>query len=139
MLKEAICIGVTKEIALLNACKELGFEEFDADKMDFEILELPSKKVLGLFGGRPAKVKLTLKISAAQAAEDFVRGIVKGMELSDIQLKDNNPVVDFLAFAMGLENIQFINFRGPTLPHPKNTVLRYPIIRHRTLPRGHLF
>ena len=108
MLKEAICIGVTKEIALLNACKELGFEEFDADKMDFEILELPSKKVLGLFGGRPAKVKLTLKISAAQAAEDFVRGIVKGMELSDIQLKttekDNVIIYTALNFLFRINN-----------------------------------
>ncbi len=50
MLKEAISTGATVEEAKENACKELGVETYD-DRIDFEIIELPAKKVLGLFGG----------------------------------------------------------------------------------------
>ena len=60
MLKEAIAVGATVEAAKEAACKELGVETFD-DRIEFEIIEMQSKKVLGLFGGRPAKVKVTLK------------------------------------------------------------------------------
>ena len=83
MLREFIGIGATVEEAKEAACKELGVETYD-DRIDFEILEMQSKKVLGLFGGRPAKVKVTLKLSAAQAAEDYIRNIISHMELNDI-------------------------------------------------------
>lgn len=115
MLKEAIGTGATKEEALENACKELGFDAYDDDNMDFEIIDFPSKKVLGLFGGRPAKVKVFLKITAAQAAEDFVRGIVKGMELEDIRLKtteaDNVITIDIEGEDVGF----IIGRRGETM------------------------
>ena len=66
MIREAIATGATVEEAKENACKELGVETYD-DRIDFEIIEMQSKKVLGLFGGHPAKVKVILKQSAAQA------------------------------------------------------------------------
>ena len=53
MMKEAIGIGENTQIALQNACAELGV---DTDKVEFEIIEFEKKKVLGLFGGNPAKV-----------------------------------------------------------------------------------
>ncbi|MCM1543752.1 MAG: Jag N-terminal domain-containing protein [Ruminococcus sp.] len=55
MIKEAIATGATVEEAIANAKAALG-APFDAD-IKSEIIELPKKKVLGLFGGAPAKAK----------------------------------------------------------------------------------
>ena len=54
MIKEAVATGENVEVAFANACKALGVETIDAE---CEILEMPQKKTLGLFGGRPAKVR----------------------------------------------------------------------------------
>lgn len=59
MIKEAIATGDTVEVAFANACRELGVDTTDAD---CEVLEMPQKKTLGLFGGRPAKVRAYLEI-----------------------------------------------------------------------------
>ena len=115
MLREAIGTGATVEEAKEAACKELGVETYD-DNIEFEILELPAKKVFGLFGGRPASVKITIKSddeeevieapvkatatataqvkeekkkpnkSAAQAAENLIRNIILNMDLKDITI-----------------------------------------------------
>ena len=53
MIKEAIATGDSVEVAFANACRELGVETIDAE---CEIIEMPQKKTLGLFGGRPAKI-----------------------------------------------------------------------------------
>lgn len=55
MIKEAIATGATVEEAIANAKAALG-APFDAD-VKSEVVELPKKKVLGLFGGSPAKAK----------------------------------------------------------------------------------
>ncbi len=55
MLKEAIATGTTVEEAKENAFKKLGAV---AEEVDFEILELPEKKIFGLFGGKLAKVRV---------------------------------------------------------------------------------
>ena len=52
MVREAIATGDTVEQAFENACVQLGVETVEAE---FEVLELPEKKKLGLFGGKPAK------------------------------------------------------------------------------------
>lgn len=54
MIREAIATGDNVDAAFANACAKLGVETIDAG---FEILEMPQKKTLGLFGGRPAKVR----------------------------------------------------------------------------------
>lgn len=114
MLREAICTGATVEEAKEAACRELGVETYD-DRIEFEILEMQSKKVLGLFGGRPAKVKVTLKLSAAQTAEDFIRNIITRMELKDITLStteaDNIITIDIEGEDVGF----IIGRRGETL------------------------
>lgn len=114
MLKEAIATGATVEEAKENACKELGVETYD-DRIDFEIIEMQSKKVLGLFGGHPAKVKVTLKQSASQAAEDFIRNIIRCMDLNDITLstKEDDGVI---TIDIEGEDVGFIiGRRGETL------------------------
>ena len=55
MLKEATATGETIDEALQNAKAQLG-APYDAE-IHTEILEMPKKKVLGLFGGALAKVR----------------------------------------------------------------------------------
>ena len=114
MIKEAIATGATVEEAKENACKELGVETYD-DRIDFEIIEMQQKKMLGLFGGRPAKVRVILKQDACQAAEDFIRNIINCMELKDITLstkeEDNNITIDIEGDDVGF----IIGRRGETM------------------------
>ena len=114
MLREAIATGATVEEAKEAACKELGVETYD-DNIEFEIIEMQSKKVLGLFGGRPAKVKVSLKINAAQAAEDYIRNIIKYMDLTDITIstteEDNIITIDIEGEDVGF----IIGRRGETM------------------------
>ena len=53
-MKEAIGIGATPELALQDACRQLGKESYE---VEFDLLEEPKAKLFGLFGGRPAKVR----------------------------------------------------------------------------------
>lgn len=50
--------GKTVEEALQVALSELGVDEKD---VEIEVLEKPSKGILGLFGNKPARIKVTLK------------------------------------------------------------------------------
>lgn len=53
-MREAIGTGATPQLALIEACRQLGKETYE---VEFELLEEPKAKILGLFGGRPAKVR----------------------------------------------------------------------------------
>lgn len=61
MIKEAIGTGTTVEAAKAAAMLELGISDFD--DFNVEVLQIPAKKFLGLFGGSPAKVKVTIEVS----------------------------------------------------------------------------
>ena len=60
MIKEARGFGATLEEAKENAVKELNASEFD--DIQFEIISMPKKKVLGLFGGSKAEVKAFVEV-----------------------------------------------------------------------------
>lgn len=70
MIKEAIGTGATVEEAIENAKKALGAPE-SAD-VSTEVLELPKKKTLGLFGGAPAKAKAYYDAPEEKKAEPKV-------------------------------------------------------------------
>ena len=55
--------GKTIEEAIQAAAAELGVAQ---SELDIEVLEEPSKKFLGLFGGTPAKIRATIKIPEPQ-------------------------------------------------------------------------
>ena len=61
MIKEAIGTGTTVEEAKAAAMVELGISDFD--DFNVEVLQIPAKKFLGLFGGSPAKVKVTIEVA----------------------------------------------------------------------------
>ncbi len=68
MIHEAIATGATIEEAQENARKALGAPE-SAD-VRTEILAMPTKKVLGLFGGSPAKARAYYETPDAPAAPE---------------------------------------------------------------------
>ena len=66
MIHEAIATGSTIDEAIANAKKELGAPA-DAD-VRTEIVAMPQKKILGLFGGSPAKARAWYETPDAPAA-----------------------------------------------------------------------
>ena len=60
MIKEAIGYGATLEEAKEEAISKLGASELD--DIQFEVVAMPKKKVLGLFGGSNAQVRAYIEI-----------------------------------------------------------------------------
>lgn len=60
MIKEAIGLGATFDEAKENAIAALGASEFE--DIQFEVISMPKKKVLGLFGGNEAKVRAFVEV-----------------------------------------------------------------------------
>ena len=87
MIKEAIGTGVTIEEAFENAKLLLNAPE-DAE-IQQEVVELPKKKTLGLFGGSPAKVKAFYEYeeSPFAKAEAYLRGILTGMGVEEAKIE----------------------------------------------------
>lgn len=61
MIKEARGFGATLNEAKENAVKELNASEFDDIK--FDIISMPKKKILGLFGGAKAEVRAYYEVA----------------------------------------------------------------------------
>ena len=61
MIKEAIGTGNSVDEARAAAMLELGVTDFD--DFSVEVLQTPVKKILGLFGGNPAKVKVSIEVA----------------------------------------------------------------------------
>ena len=70
MIHEAIATGATIEEALENAKRELGAPA-DAD-VRTEVIAMPQKKILGLFGGSPAKAKAWYETPDAPAKKEAI-------------------------------------------------------------------
>ena len=112
MVKEAIATGATIEEAHEKACKMLGVDTTEAE---FEILELPEKKKLGLFGGKPAKVRVFIRETPADVAANYLRSILSGMGLENIQVEIREEEAGAELVLTG-EDIGFIiGHRGETL------------------------
>ena len=109
---------IIKEAASVEEAKALIIEELGAaeDAIEFEVVQEPGKKVLGLFGGDPAVVKGTLKsLSAAEAAEAYLRKVLAGLGVDEftceVTEQENGCVI-----SLDGENLGFIiGRRGETL------------------------
>lgn len=113
MLKEAIAKGDTVELAFANACQELGV---DTSEAECEILEMPTKKTLGLFGGSPAKVRAFIEENnPAQEAADYLKSVLKEMGLPNVTVEIQEEEAG-AALMLNDEDIGFIiGHRGETL------------------------
>ena len=78
MIKEAIGTGNTVDEAKAAAMVELGISDFD----DFtvEVMQTPTKKILGLFGGNPAKVKVSVTLPDPKPAKKEIKKETKKVE-----------------------------------------------------------
>ena len=112
MLREITVTADTIDEAKQKACQELGT---DMEKTQFEILQQPEKKILGLFGGSPAKVRAFYEITPLESAKAYLEEILKYMDLGEIEItaeEDENGAV----ITLDGENVAYIiGHRGETL------------------------
>lgn len=111
-MREAIGTGETVEQAKEAACKELGVESYEAE---FEILEMPTKKTFGLFGGSPAKVRVFLEDDPAEAAAAYLRGLLSCMGVVNAQIEIKKEDGGAMLLISGEEIGFIIGHRGETL------------------------
>ena len=78
MKKEITVVGKTTEIALADACAQLGVEVSD---VTYEVVEEAKKGFLGM-GATPAKVKVSYTVPPLKTATEFIKTLIKNMELS---------------------------------------------------------
>lgn len=67
MIKEATGFGATIDEAKENAIVNLGASDFD--DIQFEIISMPKKKIMGLFGGAKAEVKAFVELPDKKPAK----------------------------------------------------------------------
>ncbi len=112
MLKEAIATGETVEQAIQNACEKLGIEVCEDN---FEILEMPAKKTLGIFGGSLAKVRVYIKEDGAKAAADYLQQVLQLMGNRDVQVEIAKEDAGAMLQVTGGDMGYMIGHRGETL------------------------
>ncbi len=93
-------IGKTVEEAVEMALKEL---DATRDEVDVEVLEEPSKGILGLIKVKPARVKIILKENPLNRASGLLKDIFQNMDL-DVKINISEK-----------EKTMFINLEGPEL------------------------
>lgn len=113
MIKEAIGVGETELDALNDAKRQLGLS--DTDEVEFELIQRAEKKKFGLFGGAPAKVKVTLKATPEDKAEEFLRNVLDKMNLQSVVI-EKKSIDGGVEFDLSGEDVGFvIGRRGETL------------------------
>lgn len=84
MIREAIGIGETEELAKADALQQLGLTS--SDGVEFEIIKRAEKKKFGIFGGSPAKIKAVYNVSDEEMDNEAVNNeIVEDKEETDIE------------------------------------------------------
>ena len=67
-MKSVITTGKTLEDAILTAAIQLAVQR---DKLEIEVLEEPVKGILGIFGGKDAKIKASVMQSTGDLVKNF--------------------------------------------------------------------
>lgn len=110
--QEVVASGKTVDEAINAACEKLNTER---DRVSIEILELPSKRLLGLLGASDAKVKVTYEETIEDRAKNYLNNIVEKMDLGDVVIDssedDNGIKFDLKGDDLGI----IIGHRGETL------------------------
>lgn len=116
MIKVVIGTGTTLEDAKEAARKELNAPE-EAD-VKYEVLEMPKSKILGIFGGSPAKVKAFYEYEddPFAKAKDYILNILKnlGIEEAEISVEADEEDVR-ISIECGDDYGSVIGRRGETL------------------------
>lgn len=103
--------GKTIEEALNLALNELNTTK---ENVEIEILEQPSKKIFNIFGGKLAKIKVTVKEGKKDEVIKFLTSIFNSMKLVpniDVNITEDSIHVSVTGDNMG----SVIGYRGETL------------------------
>ena len=130
MLKEAIGTGATVDLAKADAIAQLGISA-DSD-FEIEVLEMPTKKMFGLLGTTPAKVKVSYDAPSEAGAKEYLEKILAslGIEGAEIKIEETDEEVS-IAVEYDGDYGAAIGRRGETLDAIQYLVLT----QHRQLPR----
>jgi len=104
-------VGKTVEDAVADALRILNATE---DQVDIKIVDPGAKGVLGLFGTKPARVSVSMKLGPVELIDQFLEEVTTAMGLSvkaDITRKDKHMYVNLIGDNMGV----LIGKRGGTL------------------------
>ncbi len=116
MIKEAFGTGATLDEAKDAALKALAAPE-DAD-VRYDVIERPKAKVLGIFGGSPAKMRAYYEYEEDPfaKAKEYVLNILKnlGVEEAEISVEADEEEVRF-SISCGVDYGSVIGRRGETL------------------------
>jgi spoIIIJ-associated protein len=104
--------GKTVEEAVQDALKDLGLP---SDEVEIEILEEPSRGILGLVGQRLARVKVTEKVNLVDEVCEFFGKLIDYMELEDITFEPSFDDGTLELEIFGDEVGALIGRRGATL------------------------
>lgn len=108
---------LTKDASTIEEAQALIAQEFGVspEKIQFEVLQEPQKKTLGLFGGSPAVVRGVLAETADGAAIDYLRGVLACMGASDVDIVSEKTENGYLLRLDGKDIGFIIGRRGETL------------------------
>lgn len=87
---------IEKTAKTIDEAVEFGLQELGVLKDDviIEVLEEPSKGLFGLFGGKPARIKLTLKDNPLQKTTNLLKTILSSMGFEvEIQAKEKDQFI----------------------------------------------
>lgn len=112
MKHEAIATGKTVEDAIAAGCRILGV---DRARIETEVLELPSKRLLGLLGASDAKVKVIYEETVEDRAKGYLSEILMkmGFDSAVASIEDTEGGLQIQISGEGLGVI--IGHRGETL------------------------
>ena len=114
LLKEAICTGASIEEAQAAAVEELNAPE-DVN-VTIEVIDIPVKKTLGIFGGNLAKVRAYYEQADYLQAESYIRTILKGMGINEVKINVEEVEDDIhIQLDCGDDYSTVIGRRGETL------------------------
>ncbi|MCL6612508.1 MAG: protein jag [Peptococcaceae bacterium] len=103
--------GRTVEEAVELALSDLGVSREEAE---VEVIDQPSKGLLGILGTKPARVRVTVKNSTARRAREFIGSILKTMNLNASMVvteNDQSVTINLKGDKLGI----LIGRRGETL------------------------
>ncbi len=110
-MRQVTASGQTVEDAVQSAMEQLNTEK---DHVDIEVIDEGRKGILGLFGSKPAIVKVILRKNPILEAEKYLRTICQQMEVDvDIEVEQQENRV---TFHLSSEKVALlIGKRGQTL------------------------
>jgi len=110
-VKEVTATGLTVNEAVKEALKQL---QANREEVEITILDEGKKGLFGLFGKKPARVKVTLNQNPSKIVHDFLSDIVEKMGIkADILVKQKGKVINIQL--SGDKMSMLIGKRGQTL------------------------